>query len=146
MVELDRNLVKGFGIYSSENGVMREFEKFSMKLPFISDSALQYLEILAKGKLNLYMFHKIKIYSKKPEGNESSGYLITNYIQMEIFYLQLENLPGKLIKASKRSLINAYPNYSSKIKTILKDNHVFRIQNQDHLIKAIKIINLNWNY
>lgn len=145
MVELDRNLVKRFRIYSSEKGIIREFEKLSIKLPFISDSALQYLEVLGKGKFNLYLNYKIKVYSKKPEGNESSRYLINNYSQMELFYLQIENLPVKLIKASRKGLINAYPNYSYKVKKILKDNHVFRIHNQDHLCKAIEIINLNWN-
>lgn len=145
IIELDRNYIKGFGLYSNAPMTARKFEKLSTKLPFISDSAMQYLEIMVKGKFNLYAYVKVKIYNEKPAGNESGSYLINRYTKKVLFYAQLDNLPIQLINPSKNSLLNAYPEYKAKIKKILKDNHSSRIRNQRQIINSIKLINLNWN-
>lgn len=145
IIELDRNFIKGFGIYSNDPITVRKFETRSIKLPFISDSAKQFVEILVKGKFNLYAYTKVKIYNEKPAGNESSSYMVNSYIKKVLFYVQMDNFPLQLINPSRKSLLNSFPEYKAKIKRILKDNHSSRMHNLRQIINSITIINHNWS-
>lgn len=144
LIALDHNLIKGFALFPQYGVAMRNFEKTSLKLPFLADTTIRYLEVLSAGHVNLYAYRKVTAYTESTTGAASGLYQVNSYESEPVFFIQAGNLPVKQVGFFKKSIINAYPEYSLRLKKILKENHYGGIRNEYQLTTAIKLINENW--
>lgn len=144
LVALDHELIKSFTLFPTSGLTERKFEKTSLKLPFLTDTLIRYLEILGSGKINLYSFRRVAVYTEPTIGNKGGLYQMSIYEREPLFYIQIGNLPVRQVRFSKRSLIGAYPEYSAELKKILRENHAGGIKNEFQLISAVKLINQYW--
>lgn len=143
MVALDHNLIKSFSLFPREGGE-RKFEKTTLKLPFIADSLFRYLEVLAKGKINLYSFHKVEVEAENTIGLSGGLYQVNLYTNKTLYFIQLDELPVRQVRFSKRSIYEAYPEYKEKIRKIIRANHGGGIRNEYQLTQLVNLINENW--
>lgn len=144
MIALDHNLIKSFTLFPKEGGE-RKFEKTTLKLPFIADSLFRYLEVLAKGKIDLYSFHKVEVEAEATTGLSGGLYQLNAYSAKTLYFIQLEDLPVSQVRFSKRSIYEAYPDYKEKIRKIMRANHGGGIRNEYQLTQLVRLINENWN-
>ena len=144
LIALDHNLITSFALFPSV-GPIRKFEKTSLKLPLISDTLVRYLEVLSEGKVNLFAFRKIAVYSESTIGGSGGLYQLNSYEAEPVYFIQIGEHPVKQIRFIKKNLIDAYPEYSAMLKKILRENHYGSIRNEYQLTQAINLINANWN-
>lgn len=144
LIAIDHNLISSFSLFPGINQE-RKFEKTSLKLPMLSDTMVRYLEVLSSGKMNLYAFRRIAVYSESVTG--SSGlYQVNSYSKEPVYYVRVENLPVKQVRLRKRSVRDAYPEYSDVLKKILRENHSGEIRNEYQLVQLVKMINAEWKF
>lgn len=143
MIALDHNLIRSFTLFPREGGE-RIFEKTTLKLPFIADSLFRYLEVLAKGEIDLYSFHKVEVEAEATTGLSGGLYQLNAYSAKNLYFIQLEDLSVRQVRFSKRSIYEAYPEYKEKIRKIMRANHSGGIRNEYQLTQLVKLINENW--
>jgi hypothetical protein len=142
LVALDYHLIRSFTLFP-DSGPERRFEKAPLKLPVLSDTLVRYLEVLSTGRMNLYAFRRITVYSKTVTG--SSGlFHVNSYEKEPIYYIRVDNQPVKLVGLRKKSVYDAYPEYSGVLKKILRENHLGNIRNEFQLIRLVHLINEEW--
>jgi hypothetical protein len=143
MVALDYNLIKSFTLFPKEGGE-RKFEKTNLKLPYITDSLFCYLEVLAKGEIDLYSLHNVEIGAEPTSGLKGGLYILNVYSPVTLYFIQLKDLPVRQVRLSKRSIYEAYPEYKEKIRNIIRANHGGGIRKEYQLTQLVKLINENW--
>lgn len=143
LIALDNHLITAFGLYP-KTGPVRKFEKTSLKIPFLTDTMVRYLEVLAQGKMNLFAYRNVTVFTESTIGNKGGLYQLSSYEPEPYYYIQIGDLPVKQVRFYKKSLIDSYKEYSATLKKILKENHYGRIQNEFQLVNAVNVINSNW--
>jgi hypothetical protein len=143
-VALDHHLIRSFALYPAGFNTERKFEKSSLKIPFIADSLIRYLEVLATGNINLYAFRRVVVYAETTHGVSGGIYQVNSYEAEPTYFVQSGNLPVRQVRFSKRSIREAYPEYEGKVKQILRKSHYGGLRNEYQLIQAIRILNDNW--
>jgi hypothetical protein len=144
MVAVDPNIILGFSLTASNSTDFRFFQKVSMISPVIEDTSIRYLEILFPGKVKLYANRKVGVGLEMVVSGKG-GMFSRNVYTPEPFYLfQIENLPITYIQMRKRSIINAFPEYTAKIKSIFRENRVRNVRTEYNLIQAVKTLNSKW--
>lgn len=144
LVALDNQLIKSFTLFPKRGYAFRKFERTSLKLPFLSDTMVRYLEVLATGTVNLYSYRRIESTAEEVTGNSGGLYRINSYLPSSLYYIHINNLPVKQVRLSKRSIYEAYPEYKGKIRDILRGKHLGSIRQEFQLINAIELINEHW--
>jgi hypothetical protein len=142
-ISIDINLIKSFGLFTSNDLSERRFERASLKLAFLSDTMIRFAEVMAEGKMNFYTLRNIYVESEIVVGRNGALYSMPVYSPKPVFYIQLGNYPIKQIKIKKKSLIKAYPEASEKIRHILRNAHFGRITKEYQMVEAVKLISNN---
>jgi hypothetical protein len=142
-ISIDNNLIKSFGLFTSNDLSERRFEKATLKLPFLSDTIIRFVEVMAEGRMSFYTLRNIYVENEIVAGNNGGQYSMPVYSPEPVFYIQLENYSIKQIKINKKSLIKAYPEASEKIHHILRSAHLGRITNEYEMVEAVKLISNN---
>lgn len=142
-ISIDNNLIRGFSLLVNKSLSARKFEKVSLKLPFIMDTMVRFIETVVEGKMNVYALRNVSIESESVAGKNGGLYFLPVYVPEPVFYVQLGDLQVKKVKLNKQSLVEAYPEYSDSIRQILRSRHMGKIKQEYQLIEAVRLINDN---
>lgn len=143
MVALDASLLKGFTLFPEVGISPRNFERAEIKFPLLSDTLVRYLEILGSGKVSAYAYHFIDTKVEAVTGSKGGLVPLSIYSPETLYFMRIDGFPVKQIYLSRRSIINAYPEYSDRIKQILRKLYFGGIRNEFQLKSAIDLINNN---
>jgi len=94
--------------------------------------------------MNVYALRNIYVESELVSGQKGGLYAMPVYSPKPVFYVQLGNLPIKQVRINRKSLIGAYPEFSDRIRHILRSGHTGRITQEYKLVEAVQLINNNW--
>jgi hypothetical protein len=127
---VDKQLVKSFKIYDRDNISSNFFRKFKIKRWFSFDTVVVYMQVLAEGKLSLYVSRKVIQMSNSQE-----------FVSKYEYYLYKD---GNFIpfKPNRVYFLQILGSEKEKMKSILRTNHL-RVRQENQLIKAVEIYNKN---
>lgn len=124
-----KNTVDEFTLFNDSNASISRFKKVRLQSWFSSDSAFTYLQVLAEGKVSLYVQRKvISISNSTNELKAKNKY----YLKVDGVYSGFApNLSSfsDILKADKK-----------KMKSLIHTNHL-NIRNETELIEAVDIYN-----
>jgi hypothetical protein len=126
---LPRGDILGFIIYNERKEPQAEFLRRNIKQPYKSDSSETFLQVLVKGKLELFAFRKVMQSASDYTLRDDSRYLIFSH--------------GKsyYAGASKRQLLKVPGVDEEKLKSVLKLNRVKLDGSEYSLIRVIDLYN-----
>jgi hypothetical protein len=125
---IENTTVQGFYIQTTEGKVF--FRRMKIKYWFQPDSTIGYAQVLAEGKISVYVHRRIE--------QNSSG------TQLHKVYTYFMKLPdGKLypLNANRSSFLSLLPTKQEEFKAILKSEHL-RCKDDEQLAKAAELYNL----
>jgi hypothetical protein len=125
---VENTTVQGFYIQSKEGKVF--FKRMKIKYWFQPDSTIGYAQVLAEGKISLYVHRRVE--------TNSSG------TQLHKAYSYFMKLPdGRLypINANRNSFLSLLPSKQKEFKAVLKSEHL-RCKDDEQLAKATQLYNL----
>jgi hypothetical protein len=124
---IESNTIKGFFI--QDLGKRYFFKRVKIKYWFQPDSTIGYVQVLAEGRISLYVHRRIE--------QNSSG------TQLHKAYSYFMKLPdGKLcpLNANRRSFLQLLPEKKEEFKILLKNEHN-RCKDDEQLARAVELYN-----
>lgn len=126
---VERNIVASFVLYDIDHKPFASFKKLKMKgLNGSSDSADVYLQVLAEGKLSLYVRRKITVFKTD-----------NNYFKDYMFYLMKDGITYPL-NLRRHSLLRLMGTEKSVMRGIIRENKL-HLSEENQMIKAIELYN-----
>jgi hypothetical protein len=125
---LPRGDISGFVIYNEHKEVQAEFSLRKIKLPYKPDSSEIFLQVLAKGKLELLAYRKVV-----PSGSDYT-------LRDDNRYLVFDNDNSYFVGATRRQLFKV-PGIEVKMKSLLKTNRIKLDGTEYCLIRVIDLYN-----
>jgi hypothetical protein len=125
---VDKQLVKSFKIKQSENGTTDLYRKMKIKRWFSFDTAVVYMNVLAEGKLSLYVLRRIIQMSNSQE-----------FVTKHEYYIYI-NGNFILFKPNKVYFLQVLGVEKDRMKQILRKNKL-KVRDESQLIKAFEIYN-----
>jgi hypothetical protein len=126
---LPRGDIRGFVIFNEQKEARAEFELRKIRLPYKPDSSEIFLQLLAKGKLELFAYRKVI--------QSGSDYILRD----DNRYLVFSNGNSYFVGASKRLLFKVPGIDVAKMKSVLKTNRVRLDGTEYSLIRVVDLYN-----
>jgi hypothetical protein len=126
---LPRGDIRGFVIYNDRKEIVAEFTQRMVKLPFRSDSAETYLQVLATGNLELLAYRRVKQAANDYTLHDDTRYLVSS--GGSLYY----------VGASKRLLLKVPGIDEVKLKAVLKSNRIRLDGTEYSLVRVINLYN-----
>jgi hypothetical protein len=122
-IVVKKELVKSFYCTQGDSTIL--FKKILIRPPYITDSIYSYLQVLAEGKINLYVKRDMKV---KNGTNE--------LLSKNIYYIQFQGNKVQSFVPSRRKLLSLLGVKRDQMKQVIK-NEKFRVRKEAQLVKAI---------
>jgi hypothetical protein len=126
---LPRGDIRGFVLYNQQKEILAEFVRRGVKLPYKSDSSETFLQVLVKGRLELFAYRKVKQSANDYRLDEDTRYLL------------FTNGKSYFVDAGKRQLGKVPEIDETKMKAIFKSNHFKPDGTENSLIRFIDLYN-----
>jgi hypothetical protein len=126
---LPRGDINGFVIYNERKEILAEFSRRRIKLPYKSDSAETFLQVLVKGKLELLVYRKVT--------QSASDYTLRD----DTRFLLFSNGNYFYTGAGRRQLLTVPCIDVARMKAVLKANRVKPDGTELPLMQAVDLYN-----
>jgi len=126
---LPRGDILGFVLYNPQNEPLAEFVRRKIKLPYKSDSAQTFLQVLVKRNLELYAYRKVM--------QSANDYNLLD----DTRYLLFQNGKSCFVGASNRLLFKVPFIDEEKMKAVVRSNKLKLNGSEYSLIRVIDLYN-----
>jgi hypothetical protein len=128
---INKSLISAFRLYDSSHDAMDSFIIKSVRLPFEKDATDHYLQVLAAGKISLYVSRRVAKSSNELTLDNITKYMVSDGKTIDVIAL------------NKRNLLHIPSVDREKMKAILKINKINVRGRELDFARALEIYNKN---